>query len=179
MKNLLTYDEFLNEKFLNEEFLNEEYDLSMLESVNEDTKYEVFWVDRDYKSGTKDFYDDPQGAAENGLKKAKLFLKKLEDKDKKDRYGLYRDLGVRTISEGQEIIEWAKESVNESRIPNIPTKEWETTTDDMEGGVWAVAKYKGKYYGGVAAIEPGSVNSIDVITDIEVITKKEYDEANV
>jgi len=71
------------------------------EASNKGTKYEVFWVDRDYKSNAKSFYDNPQGAPENGLKKAKMFLKKLEDKDKKDKYGLYRDLGVRTISEGQ------------------------------------------------------------------------------
>ena len=92
--------------------------LEVFGTVNEDTKYEVFWVDRDYKSGTKEFYDDPQGAPENGLKKAKLFLKKLEDKDKKDRYGLYRDLGVRTISEGQEINEGGNALTTTQRILN-------------------------------------------------------------
>jgi hypothetical protein len=57
----------------------------------------VTWIDRDYKSYNKIFYDNPQGAPENALVKAKKFAKKLNDDDAKDKYGLYRDVSVNLI----------------------------------------------------------------------------------
>ena len=56
--------------------------------------YVVKWTDRDYRPFSKKFKDDPGGAAENGLVKAKQFMKKLQDKDAKDDYGLYRSISV-------------------------------------------------------------------------------------
>lgn len=58
-------------------------------------EYTVVWTDRDYKEHKKVFKDDPKGSPENGLKKAKEFKKKLEDKDKKDKYGLYRSITLK------------------------------------------------------------------------------------
>jgi hypothetical protein len=57
--------------------------------------YTVVWTDRDYKNHKKVFYDDEKGAPENGIIKARKFAKKLEEKDKKDPYGLYRSIEVK------------------------------------------------------------------------------------
>lgn len=58
-------------------------------------EYTVVWTDRDYKEHKKVFKNDPDGPPENGLEKAKEFKKKLEDKDKKDKYGLYRSITLK------------------------------------------------------------------------------------
>ena len=65
-------------------------------------KYKVIWVDRDYKEGSKVFSDDPSGPPENGLQKAKKFLKSLELKDKKSVYGLYRSIDIKPIKSNLE-----------------------------------------------------------------------------
>lgn len=63
--------------------------------INEkETIYVVTWQDRNYKVFQKFFKDDKNGAPENGLKKAKRFMKQLEDKDAKDDYGLYRTISL-------------------------------------------------------------------------------------
>lgn len=64
---------------------------------------------------------------------------------------------------------------NESTNLNIPYEEWEITTNKVENGWLAFANYKGKYYKGISQVKPGKDNSEDEITDIEVITKKEYE----
>lgn len=71
-------------------------------SLNEATKYVVTWSDRDYKEHSKEFTDDSQGEPENGLKKAKKYLEKLNLKDKQSQYGLYRSLDLKTINENYE-----------------------------------------------------------------------------
>jgi hypothetical protein len=68
-------------------------------TLNESTKYVVTWSDRDYKEYSKEFTDDPQGAPENGLLKAKKYLEKLNQKDKQSSYGLYRSLNLKTVNE--------------------------------------------------------------------------------
>jgi hypothetical protein len=74
----------------------------------------------------------------------------------------------------QNINENTSKPVNEANIPRIPFGEWETTRFTSEDGTWAVANHKGKYYGGYAEIEGGSVNSIADVHNIEVIDKEEY-----
>ena len=71
-------------------------------ALNEDAKYIVTWSDRDYKEYSKEFKDDPQGAPNNGLVKAKKYLEKLSLKDKQSSYGLYRSLDLKTINENYE-----------------------------------------------------------------------------
>jgi hypothetical protein len=89
-----------------------------------------------------------------------------------DKYQEYRELMAKLSSEegGDEQL------VNEEKIPNIPNKEWEFTQfkNDDDGTTYVVTKYKGKYYGGYAFMEPGSVNSIYDVNDIEAIDKEEY-----
>ncbi len=64
-----------------------------------ETIYRVKWTDRDYKDHHKDFKDDPGGAAENGLQKARNFSVGLNKKDKESIYGLYRLINIETINE--------------------------------------------------------------------------------
>jgi len=56
--------------------------------------YIITWIDRDYKKHQKIFKDKPNGAPENGLKTAKQFMNKLQDKDAKNNYGLYRSISL-------------------------------------------------------------------------------------
>ena len=65
------------------------------EVLNEEAGiYYVRWVDGNYKEHVKKFKDDPGGAAENGLVKAKKFAEKLNAQDKKAGYTLYRRVEV-------------------------------------------------------------------------------------
>jgi len=57
-------------------------------------KATVIYVDRDYKTHKKIFRTDPNGSPENELDRAKKFAAKLEAKDKKDPYGLYRSINI-------------------------------------------------------------------------------------
>jgi hypothetical protein len=70
--------------------------------IEEETpKYDewvVTWTDRDYKEFSKKFTHDPSGPPENARKKAEKFKNQLEDKDKKDQYGLYRSINVKPLT---------------------------------------------------------------------------------
>jgi hypothetical protein len=138
-------------------WLKQHYDRIRKESVNE-VKKEKSLKDSTQKELELYAINLKADIAENGESKNKEFFKK-------ELAGVKRELEIRKL--------------NESRIPNIPTKFWETTTHKSEDGTWSVAKFKGKYYGGYAEIEPGSVNDIWDIHNVEVIDKKEYDEADV
>lgn len=65
-----------------------------IKKVLNEYSYIVKWTDRNYRQFSKKFKDDPQGAPENGLVKAKKFMRKLEDKDAKDKYGLFRSISL-------------------------------------------------------------------------------------
>jgi hypothetical protein len=89
-----------------------------IDENNNKNNYEVVWSDRDYKEHSKFFKNNPQGASDNAKIKAQAFMKSLEDKDKKNPYGLYRSINLKSMNESQE--EYFKPSIRKDKSnPNF------------------------------------------------------------
>ena len=75
------------------------------------------------------------------------------------------------------------ESVAEGKLEDIaakiPFKEWyvDHDTDPEDGYHYAVAKYKGKYYGcwGAVVNAGGDLEDVDFDLEVEEITRSEYE----
>lgn len=90
-------------KSMTDKDINESYDLAVslgLGKVNESKgDVEVVYTNRDYKEVKKLFQNDPQGAPENAMTKARAYAKKLEDKDAKGDGDIRGKVIVREINE--------------------------------------------------------------------------------
>ena len=75
-------------------YIREEIIKMLKESPSGPLTYTVRWTDRNYTEHKKVFKDDPKGAPENGLIKAKKYMQKLTDEDAKHNYGLYRSINL-------------------------------------------------------------------------------------
>lgn len=61
------------------------------------TGAKVIWVDRNYKTHSKTFNDDPKGPVENGTARAKKYAEKLNKQCAASGAGMYRSVEVETF----------------------------------------------------------------------------------
>ena len=68
------------------------------------------------------------------------------------------------------------ESVNEAAIDgDMPINKWERTAVAFEEGPMIVGSHKGKYYIATGITEPGSMDKIIDVIDVEPVSKSDYD----
>jgi len=72
------------------------------------------------------------------------------------------------------IVKVLSESVNEAAI-DMPINKWERTAVAFEEGPMIVGSHKGKYYIATGITEPGSMDKIIDVIDVEPVSKSDYD----
>jgi len=103
-------------------------------------------MDRDYREHRKVFQDDPKGAAENGLKKARAFIAKIEKKSDTDEHGTIRGKVSLKVEESMDDMRGILESIKVNAILREAAEDSKCGAQYMDAGTGRFKGGKGERF---------------------------------